>query len=282
MNVMKKKKNQPMILNDDSDEYDDIYDDDNDDNDDVCAPGEYDDDSDDLNDETNPRQKRKCESPFKEAKKRKTGESSMPLREHEEHVETIVDVPREHEMEQIPQEESLLSPELTTPHQSHVQDTPPRRRSPCIKDQTVTQQIPSTPLEFVHPGSEHTAARIETPQNTSSEQNQHISRKLLLGTPLATNPQHSTCTGGENVKTIPAKGAPKTGWHGRGRGRGHGRGHGAPSAHGRGAAPTATHAPVPGVVTRAAAAAVAGGGGVVRVLLLYLFQMPSTYTEALL
>ena len=74
---------------------------------------------------TNPRQKRKCELPLKEAKKRKTGESSMPLREHEERVETIVDVPREHEMEQIPQEESLLSPELTTPHQSRVQDTPP-------------------------------------------------------------------------------------------------------------------------------------------------------------
>ena len=84
----------------------------------------------------NPRQKRKCESPLKEAKKRKTGESSMPLREHEECVETIVDVPREHEMEQIPQEESLLSPELTTPHQSRVQDTPPRTHSPRIKDQS--------------------------------------------------------------------------------------------------------------------------------------------------
>ena len=110
---------------DDSDEYDDIYDDENDDNDDVCAPGEKDDDNDDPSDETNPRQKRKSESPLKEAKKRKTGESSMPLREHEERVETIVDVPREHEMEQIPQDESLLSPELTTPYQSRVQDTPP-------------------------------------------------------------------------------------------------------------------------------------------------------------
>ena len=49
----------------------------------------------------------------------------MPLREHEERVETIVDVPREHEMEQIPQDESLLSSELTTPYQSRVQDTPP-------------------------------------------------------------------------------------------------------------------------------------------------------------
>ena len=116
----------------------------------------------------------------------------------------------------------------------------------------------STPLEFVHPGSEHMAARIETPQNTSSEQNQHISRKLLLGTPLVANPQHSTCMGGENVKTIPVKGAPKTGRHGRGRGRG--CGHGAPSARGHGPAPTATHAPVAGV-TRAAAVTVAGGGG---------------------
>ena len=59
---------------DDSDEYDDIYDDDeNDHNDDVRAPGEYDDDND------HPNEKRKCESPLKEAKKRKTGESSMPL-----------------------------------------------------------------------------------------------------------------------------------------------------------------------------------------------------------
>ena len=113
------------------------------------------------------------------------------------------------------------------------------------------------PLEFVHPGSEHTAARIETPQNPSSEQNQHISRKLLLGTPLGTNPQQSTSTGGKNVKTIPAKGAPKTGRHGHGRGCGHG----APSAHGHGAAPTGARAPVPGVVTHAAAVTAAGGGG---------------------
>ena len=173
---------------DDSDEYDDIYDDENDDNDDVRAPREYDDDNDDPNDEKNPRQKRKCESPLKEAKKRKTGESSMSLREHEERVETIVDVPREHEMEQIPEEESLLSPELTTPHQSHVQDMPPRRCSPRIKDQTVTEPIPATPLEFVHPGIENTAARIETPQNPSSERKQLISRKLVLGTPLGANP----------------------------------------------------------------------------------------------
>ena len=240
---------------DDSDEYDDIYDDDNDHNDDVRAPGEYHDDKDDPNDDTNPRQKRKCELPLKEAKKCKTGESSMPLREHEERVETIVDVPREHEMEQIPQEESLLSPELTTPHQSRVQDTPPRRRSPRIKNQTVTEPIPAMPLEFVHPGTECKAARIETPQNPSSERNQRISRKLVLGTPLGANPQQSTSMGGENVKTIPGKGAPKTGRHGHG--------HGVPSGCGApsGPAPTGAHAPVPGVVTHAAAAAWGGGGG---------------------
>ena len=130
---------------------------------------------------------------------------------------------------------------------------PPQRRSPRIKDQTVTEPIAATPLEFVHPGTERMALRIETPQNPSSEWNQCISRIVLVGTPLGANPQQSTSTGGENVKTIPAKGAPKTGQHGRG--------HSAPSAHGRGAAPTGAHAPVPGVVTRAATAAAAGGGG---------------------
>ena len=160
-------------------------------------------------------------------------------------------------MEQIPQEESLLSPELTTPHQSCVQDMPPQRHSPRIKNQTVTEPIPTMPLEFVHPGIEHMAARIETPQNPSSEQNQRISRKLVLGTPLGANPQQSTSTGGENVKTIPGKGASKTGQRGRGRGRGRG----VPSGCGRGPAPTGAHAPVPGVVTHAATAAAAGGGG---------------------
>ena len=156
-------------------------------------------------------------------------------------------------MEQIPQEESLLSPELTTPHQSCVQDTPPRRRSPRIKNQIVTEPIPATPLEFVHPGIENTAARIETPQNPSSERNQRISRKLVLGTPLGTNPQQSTSMGGENVKTIPAKGAPKTGRCGRSVPSGRG----APS----GPAPTGAHAPVPGVVIRAAAGGGGGGAG---------------------
>ena len=179
----------------------------------------------------------------------------MPLREHEECVETIVNVPREHEIEEIPQEESLLSPELSTPHQSHVQDTPPQRCSLRIKDQTVTEPIAAKPLEFVHPGSECMAARIETSQTPSSERNQRISRKLLLGTPLGTNPQQSTSTGGENVKTFPAKGALKTGRCG------HGHGHGAPSARGHGAAPTGARAPVPGVVTCAATATAAGGGG---------------------
>ena len=249
---------------DDTDEYDDIYDDENDDNHDVHAPGEEDDDNDDPNDETNPREKRKCESPLKEAKKCKTGESSMLLREHEERVETIVDVPHEHEMEQIPQEESLFSPELTTPHQSRVQDTPPQRRSPHIKDQTITEPIPATPLEFVHPGIENTAARIETPQNPSSEQNPLISRKLILGTPLGANPQQSTSTGGENVKTIPGKGAPKTPKTGQ-RGCSHGRvvpsGDGGPSGRGHGPAPTGAPAPVPGVVTHAAAGGGGGGAG---------------------
>ena len=167
-------------------------------------------------------------------------------------------------MEQIPQEESLLSPELTTPHQSCVQDTPPRRRSPCIKDQTITEPIPATPLEFVHPGIENTAARIETPQNPSSEQNPLISRKLILGTPLGANPQQSTSTGGENVKTIPGKDAPKTpktGQHGRSRGRVVPSGDGGPSGRGPGPAPTGAPAPVPGVVTHATAAAGGGSGG---------------------
>ena len=152
----------------------------------------------------------------------------MSLREHKERVETIVDVPREHEMEQIPQEESLLSPELTTPHQSHVH------------------------------------ARIETPQNPSSERNQFISRKLVLGTPLGANPQQSTSTGGENVKTIPGKGAPKTpktGQCGRSCGPVVPSGDGAPSGRGCGPAPTGAHAPVPGVVTRAAAGGCGGGVG---------------------
>ena len=132
------------------------------------------------------------------------------------------------------------------------------------------------PLEFVHPGTECKAATIETPQNPSSEQNQCISRKLLLGTPLGANPQQSTSMGGENVKTIPPKGPPKTGQHGR----------------------------VVVVVPHLLMAVVQHlllllflfllflvlslmqpqphGVVVVWVLLLHLFKMPSTYTEALL
>ena len=78
---------------------------------------------------------------------------------------------------------------------------------------------------------------------------------------MGANPQQSTSTGGENIKTIPGKRAPKTpktGQHGRRVVR---SGHGAPSGRGRCPAPTGGHAPVPGVVTRAAAAAAAGGGG---------------------
>ena len=106
--------------------------------------------------------------------------------------------------------------------------------------------------------------RIETPQNPSSERNQLISRKLVLGTPLGANPQQSTSTGGENVKTIPGKGAPKTpktGQRGHSRGRVVPSGDGAPSGRGHGPAPTGAHAPVPGVVTHVVAAAAAGGGG---------------------
>ena len=100
---------------------------------------------------------------------------------------------------------------------------------------------------------------METIQNPSSERNQHISRKLVLGTPLGANPQQSTSTGGDNVKTIPGKIAHKTGQRGRGRGHGVPSGHGAPSGHGHGPAPTGAHAPVPSVVTHAVAAAAAGG-----------------------
>ena len=240
-----------------TDEYDDIYDDENDDNDDVRAPahGEKDDDNDDPNDETNPCQKRKCESPLKQSKKRKTGESSMPLQEHEERVETIVYVPREHEMEEIAQDESLLSPELTTPH---VQNIPPRRRSPRVRDQSITEPIPATPLEFAHRGTERKGAKIKTPQNPSSERNPLISRKLVLSTPLGANPQQSTSTGGENIKKIPGKGAPKTPKSGqRSRHLVVPSGDGGPSGRGHGPAPTGAPPPVAGVVTRA----VAGGGG---------------------
>ena len=85
------------------------------------------------------------------------------------------------------------------------------------------------------------------------------------------------------MKTIPAKGAPKTGQCGHG--RGHGRGRGAPSAHGHGAAPTGARAPVPGVVTRAATAAAAGGGGGVGAPVApvrnaqYIFRSPLVIVE---
>ena len=167
-------------------------------------------------------------------------------------------------MEQIPQDESLLSPELTTPHESRVQDTPPRRHSPHVRDQSVTEPIPAMPLEFVHPGTERKAVKIETPQNPSSERNPLISRKLVLGTPLGTNPQQSTSTGGENIKKIPGKGAPKTpksGQCGRSRGCVVPSGDGGPSGHGCGPAPTGAPHPIPGVVTCAAAGGGGGGAG---------------------
>ena len=81
---------------------------------------------------------------------------------------------------------------------------------------------------------------------------------------MGANPQQSTSTGGENVKTIPGKGAPKTPKTGQcGRSCGHvvPSGDGGPSGHGHGPAPTGAPAPVPGVVTHAAAAAGGGGGG---------------------
>ena len=77
---------------------------------------------------------------------------------------------------------------------------------------------------------------------------------------MGTNSQQSTSTGGENIKKIPGKGAPKTPKTGQ-RGRSHGRvvpsGDGGPSGHSCGPAPTGAPPPVPGVVT----CAVAGGGG---------------------
>ena len=81
---------------------------------------------------------------------------------------------------------------------------------------------------------------------------------------MGTNPQQSTSTGGENIKKIPGKGAPKTPKTGQ-RGRSHGHvvpsGDGGPSGCGHGPAPTGAPPSVPGVVTHAAAAAAAGGGG---------------------
>ena len=81
---------------------------------------------------------------------------------------------------------------------------------------------------------------------------------------MGTNPQQSTSTEGENVKTIPGKGAPKTPKTGQ-RGRSHGHvvpsGDGGPSGHGHGPAPTGAPAPVPGVVTCAAAGGGGGGAG---------------------
>ena len=218
-------------------------------------------------------------------KRRKTGESSILLHNEDEPVERIVDVPREHEIEQIPEQEAPVDPQLVTPEQSCLQDTPPDtppRRSPHIKHQEVTQQIAPTPLAFVHPGTVRQAARTETPQNPSTKWNQRISRKLNLGTPSGTNPQPSTLTG-DNPKTVPAKGHPKTGGHGCGHCHGchvpptsgHGCGHGAPPTRGDG--------PGPGVGTGLATGAGGGGGGCPAVPLArntqYIFGSPLLIVE---
>ena len=77
------------------------------------------------------------------------------------------------------------------------------------------------------------------------------------------------------MKTIPVKGAPKTGQRGHGRGPGHG----APSARGCGAAPTAAHAPVPGVVTHAATGGGAGAPVVPVPNAQYIYRSPLVIIE---
>ena len=235
---------------DDGDEYEEV------DDDEEYDPADYEDDY--ANNDPNRGQNRKCGDLVEEVKRRKTGESSIPLHEEDEPVERIVDVPREHEIEQIPEQEAPVDPQLVTPEQSCLQDTPPDtplRRSPHIKHQEVSQQIAPTPISFVHSGTVCQAARTETPQNPSTKQNQHISRKLNLRTPSGTNPQPSTSTGGDNPKTVPVKGHPKTGGHGRG------HGHRAPPTGGRGAPPTGGAGPGPGVGAGGAGLAAGGGGG---------------------
>ena len=116
------------------------------------------------------------------------------------------------------------------------------------------------PLQSIHHGTQCKAARIETPQNPSTQRNQGIPRKLILCTPRGPTLQPSTSTGGTNPKTVPAKGRPKTPVHGRGRGRAHGApagsGCGAPSGGGVGAPGVG-----PGVPGRGHGAAGAGCGG---------------------
>ena len=123
--------------------------------------------------------------------------------------------------------------------------------------------------------------RKVTPQNPSSERNLLISRKLVLGTPLGANPQQSTSTGGENIKKIPGKAAPKTGQ--RGRSRVVPPGDGGPSGHGHGPAPTGAPPPVPGVVTCAAAGGGGGGAGAPVVPVVrnaqYIYRSPLVIIE---
>ena len=173
--------------------------------------------------------------------KRKHADS---VEDEDESVEKIVEVPSEYQVEEIAEEEAPVDPELFTPQPSHVQDTLPRpRHSPRKNKPEVTEEIPPTPLQFSDPGTQGKAARIETPQNPSTKQNQQISRQLILHSPLGPNPQPSTSTGTSDPKTVPAKSHHKTGKHGHGCGRG----------CGRGTPPTA--GPTPGV-----GAGVPGGG----------------------
>ena len=107
------------------------------------------------------------------------------------------------------------------------------------------------------------AARIETPQNPSTQRNPGIARKLILRTAGGPTPQPSTSTGGTHAKKFPAKGHPKTAARGRGCGRAHGTPAsggrrapaGAPGGHGVGAPGVG-----PGVPGRGRGAAGAGCG----------------------
>ena len=99
---------------------------------------------------------------------------------------------------------------------------PRPRHSPCINKEEVTEEIAAMPLQSIHHGMQHKAARIETPQNPSIQRNQGIARKLILCTPRGPTPQPSTLTGGTIPKTVSGKGGPKTTACGCGRGRARG------------------------------------------------------------
>ena len=144
--------------------------------------------------------------------KRKYGdlldESSTLFQEEEEPVD--VDVAHQYEIGHITEQQGPEDPELFNPDHSHVQDTPPRpRRSPHINKEEVTQEIAATPVQSIHHGTQRKAARVETPQNPSTLQNQGIARKLMLRTPTGPTPQPSTLTGGTNTKQFQGKVVPK-------------------------------------------------------------------------